>query len=568
MNKVACYCGTRNLYPDMVTAAKSLLIHSDVDTIYFLIEDDEFPYELPQNIKYINVSHQAYFRADSPNFSTHWTYMVLMRAALTKIFPNLDRILSLDIDTIVNKNISNLWEINLDNYYLAAAKEPIKSTDTFMAINMGVVLFNLRALRDDHKDDEIIKALNTTPYDYNEQDCIAEKCQGCIYELSPNFNVNNWCDFTKLTERRIIHFAATKDWNTIPLVKKYASYSFNSLPRNCEDLCNLDIIIPAYKDKEGLRRTLKSICYPEFQHWIKVTIVDDCSNDDYSDIMEEYPNANFFFMPSNCGPGAVKNFGRAHTNNQYIMFVDCGDIILSKYSFYEIKDILQTYSLPDVYQWAWINGEFNTISTISSTCTPGFIYKREFLDLYNIWFCEKEVGSYSNEDIGFNHNCRAICRHIESYEHSTHFQQYDRPIYKMIPDINSLTHKNNNEFGLTKQIPGLLMNATHCLNNLQNNHVIIDVKLEEANLFMVGLYRDYLKCFHISIEDAVQYFMDIRYFYMTQYKPLSLHPMNETYLSTAYRSHLKEIAKYVKRPNIHKFFEQLENNNMLGDNYG
>jgi hypothetical protein len=45
--KVAVYAGTRNIYKDMLPSVKSLLIHSDVDKIYFLIEDDIFPYELP-----------------------------------------------------------------------------------------------------------------------------------------------------------------------------------------------------------------------------------------------------------------------------------------------------------------------------------------------------------------------------------------------------------------------------------------------------------------------------------------------------------------------------------------
>ena len=48
--RVAAYCGTRNLYKDMVTAAKSLLMNSNVEKIYFIIEDDEFPYELPESI--------------------------------------------------------------------------------------------------------------------------------------------------------------------------------------------------------------------------------------------------------------------------------------------------------------------------------------------------------------------------------------------------------------------------------------------------------------------------------------------------------------------------------------
>ena len=117
--------------------------------------------------------------------------MILMRAALSKLFPQYDVILSLDVDTIINENISDLWNIDLTNYYLAAVSEPCKCKDNFISINMGVALINLKKMRDDHKDDEIIKKLNEKEYDYPEQDCISELCQGFIYELNPEYNINN-----------------------------------------------------------------------------------------------------------------------------------------------------------------------------------------------------------------------------------------------------------------------------------------------------------------------------------------------------------------------------------------
>ena len=45
--KIAIYSGTKNVYKNMIPSMKSLLLYSDVDKIYFLIEDDIFPYELP-----------------------------------------------------------------------------------------------------------------------------------------------------------------------------------------------------------------------------------------------------------------------------------------------------------------------------------------------------------------------------------------------------------------------------------------------------------------------------------------------------------------------------------------
>ena len=55
--RAAVYAGTRNIYENMIPSMKSLLIHSNVEKIYFLIEDDKFPYELPPEVECINVSN-------------------------------------------------------------------------------------------------------------------------------------------------------------------------------------------------------------------------------------------------------------------------------------------------------------------------------------------------------------------------------------------------------------------------------------------------------------------------------------------------------------------------------
>ena len=157
--KAACYCGTRNLYGDMIPAIKSLLSNSDVDRVFLLIEDDTFPYTLPERVTCINVSEQTYFRRDGPNYRNGWTYMVLMRAALHRIFPELDTILSLDVDTVVAKDISGLWDTDLSGYWLAAVREPHKSINR-LYVNAGVMLLNLKRLRESGKGDELIDALN------------------------------------------------------------------------------------------------------------------------------------------------------------------------------------------------------------------------------------------------------------------------------------------------------------------------------------------------------------------------------------------------------------------------
>lgn len=207
--RAAVYSGTRNLYPDMVTAAKSLINNSDVEKVYFLIEDDVFPVPLPPIIETVNVSDQPFFRKDGPNYKNGWTYMVLMKLALHRMFPDLDAILCLDVDTVVVENVSALWRVPISSYYVAGVKEPVKSTDR-LYINAGVMLMNLRRLRSSYKGDEMISAVNRKRYVFCEQDCIAERCQGGILELPKEYNA---CEFMGFSgEPKIVHYAAVKNW--------------------------------------------------------------------------------------------------------------------------------------------------------------------------------------------------------------------------------------------------------------------------------------------------------------------------------------------------------------------
>lgn len=217
--KAAVYCGTRNLYQDMIVAAKSLAHNSSVDVIYFLIEDPVFPYELPDYIKPINVSEQKFFGKNCPNVYKLWTWMVLMRAAFPKVFSNQNEILSLDVDTIVDKNIDELWDLDLTNYYLAGVPEPGKSKQNAPYVNNGVALYNLKKFRDDHMDDEIIRALNNNKYAFAEQDCINFFCSKRIYQLPSMYNANDYTEICK--DPKIVHFACNKEYNKTPLFNKY-----------------------------------------------------------------------------------------------------------------------------------------------------------------------------------------------------------------------------------------------------------------------------------------------------------------------------------------------------------
>ena len=207
MKKHAVYTGTKNIYPDMEIAAKSLVANSNVDAVHFLIEDDEFPSDIPQIIQCHNVSGQQFFKSGTPNMKSHFSYMAMMRIALCHIFEDLDVILSLDCDTIVVQDISSIWQLPINECYFSASPEWHRSVNGLVYCNHGVVLYNLAKLRDG-KADECIYVLNNNKYTFVEQDVANYLCQGRIHPMPAQYNVNYWtCRKGQTVDPYITHFA-------------------------------------------------------------------------------------------------------------------------------------------------------------------------------------------------------------------------------------------------------------------------------------------------------------------------------------------------------------------------
>lgn len=261
MDKVVVYCGTRNVYPHMEVAAKSLFCHTPVDRVFFLIEDDAFPGNLPDCITVRNVSNQTWFDPSGPNYKSSWTYMAFLRLAFGKLFPEYDQVLYLDTDTLVLQDISPLLSLNLSekNCFFAMVREdvtdvPLELLHTMQAskdfvapiqsdgprpsfcirpyYNSGVMLMNLDKLRQSGMDDRMIHEINTTKYPYPDQDIINLFCHECIYQLPTAYNVIPalFPDFPQ-KYIKIKHFASDKPLWKSSLWQTYRRMSWRDVMR-------------------------------------------------------------------------------------------------------------------------------------------------------------------------------------------------------------------------------------------------------------------------------------------------------------------------------------------------
>ena len=253
MSKVAVYCGTRNIYPVMEVAAKSLLSHTSMDHVFFVTEDNEFPSDLPDIITTVNVSDQRWFDQNGPNYKSAWTYMAYVRLAFAKLFPQYDKLLYLDTDTIVLQDISPLLDLNLTDNFFAMIREdeleiPLEICHAFSIspdglvkfqsdnprpefsirpyFNSGVMLMNLKLLRESHMDDQLIDHINSVVHAYPDQDTINLLCHDHILPVPTEYNVIPalFPDFPK-DEIRIKHFASDK-----PLWKSSLWQHYKRLP--------------------------------------------------------------------------------------------------------------------------------------------------------------------------------------------------------------------------------------------------------------------------------------------------------------------------------------------------
>ena len=132
--------------------------------------------------------------------------MTLMRLVLPEILPDEDRVLWLDVDTIVLKDIGKLFETDLQDYSLAAVMEPTRGGRPFRYYNAGVLLMDLGRMRKWQA--ELVRIVNLRKMDFPDQDAINLRMQGEILQIGNEWNS---CEWTGNHEFAFIrHYAADR----------------------------------------------------------------------------------------------------------------------------------------------------------------------------------------------------------------------------------------------------------------------------------------------------------------------------------------------------------------------
>lgn len=206
------YCVTANYIEKIKPSIKSLRYFNPKVKIYLVTEADSCDIE---DVKVIDIRGQQWFPKDSVNYHNQFTYIGLLKVCYAELLP-CDKVIHLDADTIVNGSLKGFWETDVKGKWFAMAREYHGWYRPFgdKYYNAGVMLLNLKQMREDNIQQTLVDYLNTVPQPWCEQDAFNKYGieEDKIAELDVKYNENVMTGYTD--DPKIIHYCSIGDWWT------------------------------------------------------------------------------------------------------------------------------------------------------------------------------------------------------------------------------------------------------------------------------------------------------------------------------------------------------------------
>ena len=327
----------------------------------------------------------------------------------------------------------------------------------------------------------------------------------------------------------------------------------NNLPR-------IDIIIPAYNAHDTLQRTLGSIISQDIVDDLDVLIVDDCSDKDYSELVESFSkfvSIRQIRLEKNGGPGVARQKGIEASSNPLITFIDADDSFSGAFAL----KTLRAQMLSEPYVSACFgsfleeNQEHTYINHPNDTVWMfGKLYSRDFINKYNIHFNETRA----NEDNGFNMMVK-LCSN-----------DYER--IKFIPDIiyywhmrlDSITRRDNCNYSYNDSFVGYTDNMIYSIKHAERkapfNGNVMRIKVQT----LCNLYQYYIETVARDPRYAEQNFNACVKYYKEVYREIK-DKIEENVLSEYYSDVMRnsfvggKMVGIIPVMGIKEWLEELEN---------
>ena len=208
-----------NYYLQAIVFLTSLLENIGPKTKYeiYIMISDQFNNKAKKNIdslmtkygkeklyiKYINMKYSFREAIINEYISTAAYYRLL----LPSLLPSIDKIIYSDCDVINFEDLSDMYNLKLrDNIYFRGFLDFFSHTDELleyglysdMYINSGILLMNLKSLRINAIENELIELCNTEMLNHHDQTAINLVCSGHLEKLPIKFAIFKFESFSDL----------------------------------------------------------------------------------------------------------------------------------------------------------------------------------------------------------------------------------------------------------------------------------------------------------------------------------------------------------------------------------
>ena len=233
-----CLTADSNYIKYMAATMASILINSDKEdhiTFYLIVEnityDDKNKIMKLKKIKeceiilYENIDLSVYnIFFQKTNNKIYWSPACFYRLEIPSLLKNIDKILYLDCDIIVRKNIKELYTIDISDIYLAAVTHPINIDNFKTRIGLkiedkyfcsGMLLINNKLFIEDNIKDKCISSLRQAKVIYApDQDALVLATNNKVKIIDEKYSYFAYRGYHKTPEDinnlNIIHYASAK----------------------------------------------------------------------------------------------------------------------------------------------------------------------------------------------------------------------------------------------------------------------------------------------------------------------------------------------------------------------
>lgn len=163
------------------------------------------------------------------------------RIVAPEVLTNVDRALYLDVDILIKKSVTNLFELDMKNYEIGAVIDSgmyafygwhlsaLDFSEQDNYFNSGVLLMNLKAMRHNQSSQTLLKMIALREYKFFDQDILNIFYKGNYLLLDSIYNYTDKCKLDKCVANEdvvIEHFNGDiKPWHAIYKIPEYIKTS-------------------------------------------------------------------------------------------------------------------------------------------------------------------------------------------------------------------------------------------------------------------------------------------------------------------------------------------------------